>query len=170
MLAEAEGPEFHRSGFDMTYGWDYMNLCNKIAKGQKSAIDLYQYFYDFDDVYWDDDNIMYFTSNHDENSWNGTEYERLGKGVKAFAVLSATVPGMPLVYSGQESALDHRLAFFEKDSINWDSYPLADFYTKLLNLKRKSKALRVKMDGDYDFDFLFEKKPYLLRLIHYHRF
>lgn len=157
MLAEAEGPEFHRNGFDMTYGWDYMNICNKIAKGEKTAMDLYQYFYDFDDKYWDDDNVMYFTTNHDENSWNGTEYERLGKAVKTFAVLSATVPGMPLVYTGQESELNHRLAFFEKDSIKWGNYPLADFYTKLLMLKKQNSAMRVEMDDDYDFDFLMEK-------------
>jgi glycosidase len=157
MLAEAEGPEFHRNGFDMTYGWDYMNICNKIAKGEKSVADLYQYFYDCDEKYWDDDNVMYFTSNHDENTWNGTEYERLGAAAKAFAVLSATVPGMPLVYTGQESALDHRLAFFEKDSIRWDSYPLGDFYTKLLSLKRTNKAMLTDMQGDYNLDFLLDR-------------
>ena len=158
MLAEAEGPEFHRNGFDMTYGWDYMNICNKIAKGEKKATDLYQYFYDLDEKYWDDDNVMYFTTNHDENSWNGTEYERLGKAAKAFAVLSATVPGMPLVYTGQESELNRRLAFFEKDSIKWNNYPLADFYTKLLKLKQTNKAMAVEMEADYDFDFLLDKE------------
>ena len=158
MLAEAEGPEYHRNGFDMTYGWEYMNLCNKIVKGEKQVNDLYQYFYDFDEKYWDDDNVMYFTSNHDENSWNGTEYERLGDAYKAFAVLSATVPGMPLVYTGQESALNRRLAFFEKDSIVWGDYPLADFYTRLLKLKQTNKALRVEMKSDYDFDFLLDKE------------
>jgi glycosidase len=100
---------------------------------------------------------MYFTSNHDENTWNGTEYERLGAAAKAFAVLSATVPGMPLVYTGQESALDHRLAFFEKDSIRWDSYPLGDFYTKLLSLKRTNKAMLTDMQGDYNLDFLLDR-------------
>jgi hypothetical protein len=158
MLAEAEGPEFHRNGFDMTYGWDYMNLCIKIAKGEKKTSDLYTYFSDANAKYHPGDNIMYFTTDHDENSWNGTDYERLGKAaVPAFEVLSATVPGMPLVYSGQESALDHRLAFFEKDSIHWDSYPLGTFYTKLLNLKRTNKAMRVDMHDDHDLDFLFDK-------------
>ncbi len=58
---------------------------------------------------------LQFTSNHDENSWNGTEYERLGEAVKAMAILSFTVPGMPLIYTGQEAALNKRLLFFEKD-------------------------------------------------------
>ena len=158
MLAEAEGVEFHRNGFDMTYGWDYMNICNKIVKGEKTAKDLYQYFNDWDMKYWDDDYIMYFTTNHDENSWNGTEYERLGDAAKAMAVMSATVPGMPLVYTGQESALKHRLRFFDKDTIAWGNYPLADFYTKLLHLKQTNKALNVDMMGDYDFDFLLDKE------------
>jgi glycosidase len=141
MLAEGEGPEFHRNGFDMTYGWDYLNICNKIAKGEKTTADLYDYFDTTARKYKPWDNIMYFTTNHDENSWNGTEYERLGKAAKAFAVLSAIVPGIPLVYTGQESALDHRLAFFEKDSIAWGNYPLQDFYSKLLHLKETNPVL-----------------------------
>jgi glycosidase len=151
MLAEAEGPEFHRNGFDMTYGWDYMNLCIKIAKGEKTAADMYSYFKDWKSKYQPGDNIMYFTTNHDENSWNGTEYERLGKAAKAFAVLSATIPGMPLVYSGQESAVDHRLSFFEKDAIQWGHYSLADFYTKLLHLKNANQAMWTEKEDDTDF-------------------
>ena len=158
MLAEAEGPEFHRNGFDMTYGWDFMNTCNKIAKGEKTANDLYEYFYSADAKYKNSDNIMYFTTNHDENSWNGTEFERLGKAVKAFAVLSATVPGMPLIYTGQESGLDRRLAFFEKDSINWGNYEWGPFFTMLLKLKEQNKAMFIEADGDNDLDFLREKK------------
>jgi 1,4-alpha-glucan branching enzyme len=158
MLAEGEGPEFHRNGFDMTYGWEYMNLCIKIAKGQKASADLYSYFEDTRKKYQPGDNIMYFTTDHDENSWNGTDYERLGKAaVPAFEVLSATVPGMPLVYSGQESILDRRLSFFEKDSITWGSYPNQDFYTKLLMLKNTNKAMLV--DSTYHTDLVRDKNP-----------
>jgi glycosidase len=157
MLAEAEGPEFHRNGFDMTYGWDYMNLCNKIAKGEKTAGELYRYFEELDNKYKRYDNVMYFTTNHDENSWNGTEYERLGDAAKAFAVMSATVPGMPLVYTGQEAALNRRLAFFDKDSIDWDKYKLNDFYTKLLHLKEENTALSLDSAGYGDFELLLDK-------------
>jgi len=153
MLAEAEGPEFHRNGFDMTYGWDYMNLCIKIAKGQQKPADLYAYFEATKSKYKASDNIMYFTTDHDENSWNGTDYERLGKdAVPAFEVLSALVPGMPLVYSGQESSIHHRLDFFQKDTIEWGHYPQQDFYTHLLDLKTKSKALLI--DSIYDTEFI----------------
>ena len=158
MLAEAEGPEFHRNGFDMVYGWEYMNLCNKIAKGEKTAGELYRYFADLDNKYKRSDNIMYFTTNHDENSWNGTEYERLGDAAKAFAVMSATVPGMPLVYTGQESALNRRLAFFDKDSIEWGTYKLNDFYSKLLHLKKENAALAIDSNGYGDFELLLDKQ------------
>lgn len=158
MLAEAEGPEFHRNGFDMTYGWDYMNLCNKIAKGEKTASDLYNYFSASNRKYDASDNIMYFTSNHDENSWNGTEYERLGKAAKAFAALSATIPGMPLVYTGQETALDRRLAFFDKDSIEWGNYSLQAFYSKLLHLKEHNPTMFIDESGAGKVEFLQDKR------------
>ena len=53
---------------------------------------------------------MYFTSNHDENSWNGTEFERMGPDYAALFVLAATAQGgMPLLYTGQEAGLNRRL-------------------------------------------------------------
>jgi glycosidase len=72
-----------------------------------------------------DDFAMMFTSNHDENSWNGTEFERMGDAALNMAVLSATVPGMPLIYTGQEDKLSKRLKFFEKDAITWGSFDMA---------------------------------------------
>ena len=71
----------------------------------------------------------------------GPEYERMGKAVNTFAVLTYTLPGMPLIYSGQEAALKDRLAFFEKDTINWGTYELADFYAKLGHLRKENQAL-----------------------------
>lgn len=85
---------------------------------------------------------MYFTSSHDINSWDGTEYERLGAGAQPQAVLTALLPGIPMVYSGQEAALKKRLRFFDKDTIPWNGYPLQDFYTRLLQLKKRHPALR----------------------------
>ena len=84
---------------------------------------------------------MYFTSNHDENSWNGTVYERLGDGVETFAVLCGTVRGMPLVYSGQEAGLSKRLKFFDKDVIEWKENNFFNIYKKLFDLKKNNKAL-----------------------------
>jgi glycosidase len=84
---------------------------------------------------------MNSTSNHDENSWADTEMARMGEGHITFAVLAMTMPGLPLIYTGQESAMDKKLEFFEKDSIPWGNYQYAGFYKALFSLKHRSKAL-----------------------------
>ena len=85
----------------------------------------------------------WFTTNHDENTWNGTEYEKYGLIAKPLAVFSATWNGVPLLYSGQELPNTKRLEFFEKDVINWNgNNQMASFYQTLLNLKSTNPALR----------------------------
>ena len=86
----------------------------------------------------------WFTSNHDENSWNGTEYEKYGDFAPALAVFSATWNGVPLLYNGQELPMKtKRLEFFEKDPIPWNGkFELEDFYKTLLTLKSENPALR----------------------------
>ncbi len=141
LLAEAESPQLHEKAFDMSYGWELYHLMNRIARGKKTADDICRYLDMKKYRYPRDGYRMYFTSNHDENSWNGTVFERLADGAEAFAVLVATLDGMPLVYSGQEAGLDHRLEFFEKDLIAWQDHKFAWLYRILLNLKRHNKAL-----------------------------
>jgi glycosidase len=141
MLAEAEYPNLHEKAFDMTYGWRMYHLMNAIAQGTKTAVDIDAHFYQEAHLYPRSAYRMYFTSNHDENSWNGTVFERLGEGAETFAVLAATLDGMPLVYSGQEAGLEKRLEFFEKDRIEWRDHPFAQLYATLLKLKRDNRAL-----------------------------
>ena len=140
MLAEDENPR-HHAAFDMTYGWEFHHIMNKIHKGEKNANDIESYLRKNDSIYPAGAYRMNFITNHDENSWNGTEFERLGEGVEAFYVLTATIPGMPLIYSGQESAMNKRLLFFEKDPIVWGDYKMADFYKAILGLKKTNPAL-----------------------------
>ena len=142
MLAEAEQEDLHYQAFDMTYAWNFMHLINDIAQEKKSVKELDNYFKKDSTVYPPDALKMYFTTNHDENSWNGTVFERLGDAYQAMAVLTFTVPGMPLIYSGQEAGLNKRLKFFEKDLIDWKSNnDLRPFYSKLLLLKKEHPAL-----------------------------
>ena len=141
MLAEADIPEEQRHAFDMSYDWKFHHLMNDIAKGKENANAIMKHFSMVDSIYPGNAYLMQFTSNHDENSWNGTEYERLGDGAKTFAVLAATIPGMPLIYNGQESAFNRRLIFFDKDSIDWHNYSLTSLYKILVNLKKRNKAL-----------------------------
>ncbi len=151
MLAEAEGPEFHQKAFDMTYGWEFHHIMNEIAKGEMDASHISAYLAKMDSTYPDGALRMYFTTNHDENSWNGTIFERMPDDYKALYVLGATLPnGIPLVYSGQEYGLNKRLAFFEKDTISASDSTLFDFYQKVIALKMKHPALR---NGKYEGDF-----------------
>jgi glycosidase len=141
MLAESDIPEMHQKAFDMTYNWKFHHIMNGIAQGKEKASAILKHFQWVDSVYPGNSYLMEFTSNHDENSWNGTEYERLGKGVETFAVLAATIPDMLLLYNGQESAFNRRLKFFDKDSIDWGTYALSGFYKNLIALKKHNQAL-----------------------------
>ncbi len=141
LVAESDQPELNRRAFDVTYGWPFHSLMNEIAAGKKTANAISSYCSRVDSLYPAGSIIMQFTSNHDENSWNGTEYERLDGGVKTFAVLAATIPGMLLIYSGQEAGMDKRLKFFEKDTIKWKEGEMFDFYKELIDLKKSNEAL-----------------------------
>lgn len=142
MLAEAEGGNFHHHAFDMTYGWEFHHLMNQVAKGIDEVTVFDEYQAKMDTSYSQDDYRMFFTTNHDENSWNGTVKERMGKNHLNFFVLAATFPnGMPLIYSGQEASLNKRLAFFEKDTIDWSDTTLYPFYREMIELKSTHPAL-----------------------------
>jgi glycosidase len=147
MLAEAEDPALHQA-FDMTYGWELHHLLNDVAQGKKGARDLDAYFARDAARFPADAYRMYFTSNHDENSWSGTELERMGANHRAAFVLAATaVRGMPLLYTGQEASLNKRLRFFEKDTVDWNGPSLADFYRALFDLKERQPALAAGAAG-----------------------
>jgi len=141
MLAEAENRALHEKAFDITYAWEFHHLTNSVAKNEKNVNDLREYLERWAEQYNENDIRMYFTSNHDENSWNGTVRERLGPAAEVMAVLTYAVPGMPLIYSGQEAGLDHRLLFFEKDEIPWKDHPFTGLYTRLNDLKEQNPAL-----------------------------
>ena len=141
MLAESEVPT-HRNNryFHATYGWSMHHLLNEIAQGKKKASDIDTLLKkdrrDFKKGYH-----IHFTSNHDENTWNGTVMERMGDAHKALAAFSATFAGMHLIYGGQEEPLRKRLEFFEKDDIGFQNYEYEEFYTTLNKLKRESPAM-----------------------------
>lgn len=147
MLAEWESPDAHRGAFDATYGWQLYDLMKKIARQDLPASSIGAYLMAQKTTYPEDAYRLYFTSNHDENSWHGTDWEIFGSGAEAFAVLVLTLDGIPLIYSGQEAGLDKRLAFFEKDQIVWRKHRMAEIYRILANLKKRNRALWNDGDG-----------------------
>lgn len=144
MLAEAWEPELTRQAFDACYAWDLHHLMNDIAQGKKPSGELNAYFARVDTLYPSKAMLMNFLDNHDENSWNGTIRSRIGEAQKAFAVLTWTVPGIPLMYTGQEAGLDHSLRFFDKDEVDWKrDTAWTAFYGWLNRLKHTHPALKV---------------------------
>lgn len=132
MLAEAWEPELLKDNlFDMAYAWDGHHTSNKIAQGKENVAAWDKYMIERNNKYEVNDILMNFVDNHDENSWNGTIQSRLGAAEEAMTALTYVMPGMPLIYSGNEYGLKHSLKFFEKDLIP--------------KTKGKDWALRVKL-------------------------
>lgn len=151
MLAEAEQPDQLVYAFDMNYGWELHHIMNQLAKGEDNVGHLREYLARNDSVYNKEAYRMYFITNHDENTWNGTINERMGEAQESMAVLMTTLPGMPLLYSGQETGLNKRLRFFEKDTIEWSDSPYRSFYSRLFEQKHKNQAL---WNGKYGADLV----------------
>lgn len=166
MLAEASVPALQKNGFDMGYNWPMKDLFSEIAatsgqytfKNDKGEVRTFpvRHATDIDSLlasqaseYPRDTYLMNMITNHDLNSWEGTEFERLGNLADAFAVLSYTLPGMPLIYTGQETGLNRALEFFVKDKApEWEprnSY--FEFYKKLNGLKHSQAALLAGEEG-----------------------
>ena len=139
---EAEAQDLTESAFDMYYGWELHHLMNGVAQGKKSVEDLWGYFAKADTTIRKEAIRMNFTSNHDENSWNGTEFERMGDATDLFAAFTYVVPGMPMIYTGQMSGNHHRLEFFEKDVIDRvENAPQKALYKGLNDLRANNPAL-----------------------------
>jgi len=139
---ELDNPEYGKV-FDASYIWTWMHKTKEYHEGKISFAELKDLLMKYSNI-GDSSMRAWFTSNHDENTWNGTEYEKYGDLAKPLAVFSITWNGVPLIYNGQELPLKtKRLEFFEKDPIPWTGkYELQDFYKTLLNLKSRNPALR----------------------------
>ena len=166
LLGESEDPAHMLKAFDMHFGWEIHHTLNGIAQGKTDVSHLDASFRKYDSLYQKDDIRMNFTSNHDENTWQGTVKERMGDAAEMMSVFTYMIPGMPLIYSGQEAGLDKRLAFFEKDSIDWVDSEWRTLYTKLNKLKKENRALwngeyggdLVKVTTDSEFIYAFQRE------------
>lgn len=137
-LAECEDQNYFEV-FDILYAWEWMHGTRNIANHSldrnhiANLIQHYTHKTPFNKYF------LYFTSNHDENSWNGTEHERYGEHAMIYAILSMLMPGgVPLIYSGQELPVKHRLKFFDKDVIDWNQTCSMDYIYHSFLLLRKT--------------------------------
>lgn len=157
MLAEWSEPT-DMNNFNMNYGWDFHHTLRELARKEKGPSDLEKLRLKVDSSYTKDDLRMYFTTNHDENSWNKTVFERYGKQHFQLFVLCATFDkAMPLIYGGQEVGLDRALKFFDKDEIDWTKtedeltgWSYGIFYKRMMDIYHTVPAL---FNGNYGGDF-----------------
>ena len=141
-LAENQDePALLSQAFSANYNWELLGAFNTVGDRDKLMFAVQDTVSNYPKGRFP----MNFITNHDENSWNGTEFDRLGNAVKESAAIAFTAPGVPLLYNGQEVGLTKQLQFFEKDPIVWDANPAASswtaFYTKLTTLKKSNPAL-----------------------------
>ena len=141
MLAEWESRDLYKKSFDMTYSWTLFDKLKDATTQNKGIGGLVEYLaHDVGSVPRNAYRML-FTDNHDMNSWNGTPQKNFGKGLELSMVFCGVVNGMPLVYSGQEAALDRSLNFFDKDLIDFSNLKYENLYKTLFDLKHKNQAL-----------------------------
>lgn len=148
MLAEGDMGRMHKVGFDATYTWADFAMMKLIATGKRSASALDSVINKTDTTFPKNALRMYFTSNHDENSWNKADYATMpGESHAPFAVLTQTMKrSVPLIYSSQEEPILRAIPFFEKDTIQFGKFARAPFYKKLLALHSNTPALAANAD------------------------
>lgn len=161
MLAEADKPELAVRAFDMSYDWDLKDVFRAIGKGKAGAAEVRRHFEAPRQQFPADSYQMLFTSNHDLNSWDGSDEELYGPAHDALSVLSFTLPGMPLIYGGQEAGNTHRLLFFDRDPIDWKTRARAPFYRGLVELRHGNPALASGSAGG-PLEFIASDNPAVL--------
>jgi glycosidase len=142
-LAEGELPQQQVAAFNLSYGFDLHGTMNAIAQGKRSASGLDEAYAKIRAHFPRGGAPMVFTSSHDENSWAGTEFDRMGAGFAPFAVLTFLLDGVPMIYNGQEVGLDRRLEFFQRDPIVWpkETHPTTRLYQVMTALRHSNPAL-----------------------------
>ena len=145
MLAEAEEDNLFERAFNMSYQWNIHHIMCDIAKGARRVWDLRNAIHAERARYPREAMRMSFTSNHDENSWSGSEQQRFGSALDVMTVMTFLMPStMPLIYTGQEVGYNHSFEFFERDAIPVEAYVenrSTELYRRLTSLKHKERAL-----------------------------
>ncbi len=147
-LAEAEEiPLCEQGGFNAYYGWQMHHLMNDVAQQQVRVTELRNYLYN--NSFPHSAMRMSFTSNHDENSWNGTEFSRMGAAHEVMSLFTFVVPqALPLIYTGQEVGYDHVFAFFDRDPIPcYRANQATSRYRRLIRLRHENRALAAGGEG-----------------------
>ncbi len=151
MLAESDEPDLLHKAFDTDYNWGLYHLLKNIANGQQQTSEIKEYYLNLPKSYPSNSLRMNFLDNHDENSWGRIMVNHFGKNIYPIMTMIFTLPGVPMIYSGQEAKLNKQLKFFEKDSIEWVNYPDSQFYQNLIMLKKNNPVF---WNNNYSISFV----------------
>lgn len=143
MLAEWQQRDLHARAFDATYGWEWKETAQRIAKGEADAGAMTGFLASQISTWPLDAYRMLYTENHDQNAWEGTTGELYGDAYEVFLTLSFVSEGIPLIHNGQEVGNQDALEFFEKDPIEWGEFdqPDGEFIRQLINMRTENSAL-----------------------------
>ena len=169
MLAEAEELNLFDKAFDMCYAWEIHHMMCDIAKGERRVWDLRNTMYADRERYPNSAMKMMFTSNHDENSWSGSEFDRFGAAREVMTALTFVwEAAMPLLYTGQEVGYNHSFEFFERDHIPAEKYQAnedTELYRKLIALKHSQPALQAGERGGRTIEIENNAKDCLMTFV-----
>jgi len=159
MLAEWDDPELLENAFHADYNWDLYHVLKDIAAGEKEFSEIQEYYQIPPKSYPLTALRMNFLDNHDENSWGRNMISHFGQNLYPLVTMIFTLPGMPMIYSGQEAKLNKQLRFFDKDTIPWDDVPDSKFYQELINLR---KGHKVFWNTNHNLEFMGSLPPGLV--------
>ncbi len=153
LFTSDEDQALHQSAFDMTGSTELFHVFNQIADGRSNAAALRKLILHQREWYHPADYRLNYITSNEANAKQGSLFQRMSQSHKTFAVLAATLPGMTMIYGGQEAALGKRLKTFDKDKIDWGSFALQKFYRKLNSLRKENPALWAGTEGG-DFELI----------------
>ena len=159
MLAEWDDPELLENAFHADYNWGLYHVLKDIAAGEKEFSEIQEYYQTPPKSYPLTALRMNFLDNHDENSWGRNMISHFGQNLYPLVTMIFTLPGMPMIYSGQEAKLNKQLRFFDKDTIPWDDVPDSKFYQELINLR---KGHKVFWNTNHNLEFMGSLPPGLV--------
>lgn len=122
MLGESGDNKFYASGFDLLYAWSYAGNLPNVFKGSSTVSSLYTVIRSDLSGLTGTQNRMRYIINHDTASENAPAslYKSVDGTLAAF-VLSAFLPGVPMIYSSQEVAYAQKINFFNYVLMDWNS-------------------------------------------------
>ncbi|MCB2210634.1 DUF3459 domain-containing protein [bacterium] len=160
LLAEWEDPWILDTGFNAGYDWNLYHRMKEHAHGGISTDSLWSAVEQKHTLYPPGKQAMRFIENHDEPR----AAEAFGwPNLRPYGALIYTLPGIPLLYTGQEIGETHKPSLFEDEPVNWQAGDpeIGSFYRDLLALRTQYTALRegstVRLPYDGDNVLLFQR-------------